>query len=144
MIDTTYISKCLKTLISVTNSLRNLDKESIEYDIYRAAAVKEFELILEQAGTLLKRALRHFYFSSQKVDSLFFKDIFRHAALHSIITVQEAENWLNYRDERNMTAHNYGEEHAEDILELLERFIHDTKNLIKKINKVNHDSKSKL
>lgn len=141
MIDTSYLNKCLDTLISITNSLRTLEKDSVEYDIYRAAAVKEFELILEQAGTLLKRALRHYYYNSQKVDALFFKDIFRRAALHSIITVDEAENWLNYRDERNMTAHNYGEEHAEDILELLDKFIHDTRNLIKKINKVNHDSK---
>lgn len=137
MIDTTYINKCLDTLISITESLRNLEKDIIEYDIYRAAAVKEFELILEQAGTLLKRALRHYYSSSQKVDSLFFKDVFRRAALHSIITVDEAENWLNYRDERNLTVHNYGEEHAEDILELLDKFIVDTRSLIKKINKVN-------
>lgn len=141
MIDTTYISKCLKTLISVTNSLRNLDKESIEYDIYRAAAVKEFELILEQAGTLLKRALRHFYASSQKVDSLFFKDIFRHSALHSLITLEEAESWLNYRDERNMTAHNYGEEHADDIIDLLDKFINDTNNLIRKIELFNNVAK---
>ncbi len=56
MIDTTFVQKCLNTLISATERLRTLEKDSIEYDIYRSAAVKEFEIILEQAGTLIKRA----------------------------------------------------------------------------------------
>lgn len=119
--------------------MQTMDSNSIEYDIYRTAVVKVFELILEQAGSLLKRALRLYLFSSKKADSLYFKDIFRQAAQHSIITIKEAENWLNYRDERNIAAHNYGEEHAEDILFLLNNFIKDTKSLIKKLNRLNKD-----
>ncbi len=144
-IDTSYMSKCLNTLIAATNSLKTLDKDSIEYDIYRTAAVKVFELILEQAGTLLKRALRQFFYSSKKADTLFFKDIFRHAAIHSLITVKEAENWIMYRDERNLAAHNYGEVFADDIIELLNNFIKDSKSLIKKLDKINiNDNFGKL
>lgn len=136
MIDTTFIAKCLNTLKHAVSKMQNEEKNSIEYDIYRTAAVKEFEIILEQAGTLLKRALRNYYYSSKKVDMLYFKDIFRHAANHSIITIQEAENWIKYRDERNDTVHHYGEEHAEDISDLMNKFIKDTNSLIQKLNKI--------
>lgn len=36
---------------------------------------------------------------------LVFKDIFRHATLPSIIDADSCERWLQYRDNRNSTAH---------------------------------------
>ena len=39
------------------------------------------------------------------------------------------ERWLKYRDNRNDTAHNYGEDFAETTLKLLPAFVADAKAL---------------
>ncbi len=39
------------------------------------------------------------------------------------------EHWLRYRDNRNDTAHNYGEKFAEETLNLLPDFILDAREM---------------
>ena len=68
---------------------------------------------------------------------LVFKDIFRHAVLHSIIDADSCERWMQYRDNRNSTAHDYGVGFAQDTLKLLPQFIIDAKNIIIAINNQN-------
>ena len=99
------------------------------YDIYRAACVKEFELILEQSGKLLRKRLAAFFASNRQADRLAFKDLFRHAARHGLLEPEAVERWLRYRDHRNDTAHNYGEDFAEATLKLLPAFVADAKAL---------------
>lgn len=48
-----------------------------------------------------------------------FKDIFRYAAKYGLITLEESERWLIYRDYRNDTAHDYGVNFADSVLEIL-------------------------
>ena len=105
------------------------DTDDVTYDIYRAACVKEFELILEQSGRLLRMRLREFFASNMEADRLTFKDIFRHAARHGLLSIESAERWFEYRDNRNDTAHDYGEGFAETTLKLLPNFIADAKQL---------------
>ncbi|MCY3691218.1 MAG: hypothetical protein OXI54_12605 [Chloroflexota bacterium] len=50
----------IDTLESAFDQLRQRETDDPLYDIFRAAAVKEFELVLEQSGNLLKRRLRPF------------------------------------------------------------------------------------
>ena len=52
-----------------------------------------------------------------------------YAAGHGLISVESCEHWLEYRDNRNETAHQYGEGFAEATLELLPQFIIDAKEL---------------
>ena len=42
---------------------------------------------------------------------------------------EAVERWLRYRDNRNDTAHNYGEDFAEATLKLLPAFVADAKTL---------------
>ena len=98
-------------------------------DIYRSACVKEFEIVLEQCGNLLKRRLRPYFASNRQADSLTFKDRFRHAVRHDLILVDSCERWFLYRDNRNDTAHDYGENFAGSTLQLLPAFISDAKSL---------------
>ena len=93
------------------------------------AAVKEFEIVLEQCGSLLKKRLRPYFSSNRQADRLTFKDAFRHAAKHGLITVEASERWFIYRNNRNDTAHNYGEGFAEITLKLLPEFIADAKEM---------------
>lgn len=101
-LNTDYYVRCLNTLDRAFNTLKQLSDTDDLYDIYRAACVKEFEIILEQTGKLLKKCLKP-YFASPKhkqVDQLNFKDVFRYAAKHGLIDLDEAERWLIYRDNR--------------------------------------------
>jgi len=124
-LDTYYYLRCIKTLEQAFIALKQQTDESISYDIYRAACVKEFELILEQTGKLLKKKLKPYFATSKQLDSLYFKDIFRYAAKHSLIELDMVERWFIYRDNGNDTAHNYGAGFAEQTLILLPDFIQD-------------------
>lgn len=132
-IDTTYLKRCVLALDRAYHTLENYSEEEIEYDIYRSAVIKEFEIILEQSGKLLKKALKPYFYSSKAVDTLYFKDIFREAGLHSLLTIDEVERWLEYRDNRNNTSHDYGVDLANTTLKLMEQFIADATNLSKVI-----------
>ena len=107
------------------------------YDIYRAACVKEFELVLEQSGKLLRKRLAAWFASNRQADRLHFKDLFRHAARHDLIAPDSVERWLDYRDNRNYTAHDYGEDFAEATLKLLPNFIRDARALADMIEQAN-------
>jgi len=136
-IDTTYLNRCVLTLEKALSELKKSNVEDINYDLYRSACVKEFEIIIEQSGKLLKKCLKPYFSSPKEVDSLYFKDIFRNAAKHDILNPEETKRWLEYRDNRNLTAHDYGEGFAEETLILLPQFIKDSKSLIISIDKQN-------
>lgn len=67
--------------------------------------------------------------SGREVDRLIFRDSFRHAANHALVTNEACERWLQYRDIRNASAHNYGERFAETALELIPAFVADAQAL---------------
>lgn len=128
-LNTDYFVRCIATLNRAFDGLNQQPQDSDMYDIYRAACVKEFEIILEQTGKLLKKCLKPYFASSKQVDQLLFKDIFRQAAKHGLISLDEAERWLIYRDNRNDTAHDYGEGFANETLRLLPQFIQDARRI---------------
>ena len=133
-IDTTYLKRCVDTLDRAFGQLGEYDAESIMHDVFRAACVKEFELVLEQSGKLLRKRLRPWFASNRQVDQFVFKDVFRHAAKHGLIEAAACERWLRYRDNRNDTVHDYGEEFAAATLALLPCFIADAKALAEVID----------
>lgn len=121
-IDTTYYQRCINTLEKAYSLLSNADPENIDYDMYRSACIKEFEIILEQSGKLLRKLLKPYFHSSAATDKLFFKDVFRNALLRGVIADESCERWLQYR---NNTAHDYGVNFAEETFKLLPKFIID-------------------
>ena len=124
-----YFSRCVEVLDSAYRSIKKSDVKKIDYDIYRSACIKEFEIILEQCGSLLKKRLREFVAVKTQLDKLNFKDIFRYSAKHGLISSQSSENWLIFRDKRNNTAHHYGEQFAEEILEIIPEFITEARKI---------------
>ena len=127
--DTTFFNRCIMTLDKAYDMLRKSEQDSIEYEMYRSACVKEFEIILEQAGKLLRKCLKNFVHSPKAVDRLVFREVFRQAAQHDLLSLEETERWLIYRDNRNDTAHDYGKKFAENTLKLLPGFIADARSL---------------
>ena len=140
-IDTSYFTRCIDTLEKAYHLLQQSDPnqngepDSLDYELYRSAVIKEFELILEQAGKLLKKCLYPYFHSKKAVDRLSFKEIFRHAGLHDLLSIEEVERWLIYRDNRNTTAHDYGVLLAEKTLPLIPQFIKDARNLQQQIDR---------
>lgn len=128
-INTDHLNRRIGTLRVAWEGLQQCEQGDVLYDIYRAACVKEFELVLEQGGRLLKRRLRPYFASNRQADQLYFNDVFRYAAKHCLIGDEACERWLEYRAARNDTAHEYGENFAEKTLELLPQFIVDAKAL---------------
>ena len=124
-IDTTFLRRCIATLELALEHLTGVAEKEIVYDLHRAACVKEFELVLEQSGKLLRKRLAPYFASNRQADRLVFKDLFRHAAKHGLIDSDAVERWLRYRDNRNQTAHDYGSGFAEATLKLLPGFISD-------------------
>ncbi len=80
---------------------------------------------METAGKLLRKCLKRYVGSPRSIDALVFKDVLRHAGWHGLLSAEELERWLRYRDSRNHTAHNYGEEFAEQTLRLIADFKDD-------------------
>ncbi len=136
-IDTTYLKRCTDALEKAHQGFLKYDESDIEYEIFRSATVKEFEIILEQVGKLMKKVLKPYFHSSKAVDNLYFKDVFRHAGHHGLLTLEEVERWLQYRDNRNNTAHDYGVGFANKTLVMMPSFINDTKNIIAVIENEN-------
>ena len=132
-INTEFLTRCIQTLDTAHAQLQRQEAGSTMYDIMRAACVKEFELVLEQSGALLGKRLRPYFASNRQADHLTFKDRFRHAAKHGLLSVDSCERWLAYRDARSDTAHRYGAGFADLTLKLLPAFIADATVLAKVI-----------
>ncbi|MCV6607491.1 MAG: nucleotidyltransferase substrate binding protein [Campylobacterales bacterium] len=133
-LDTSYISKCNQALKRAYQQLGKYEEDSIDYEIYRSAVIKEFEIVLEQSGKLLKKVLKPYLHTNKAVDKLVFKDIFREAGHHGLLELEEVERWLEYRDNRNSTSHDYGEHLANETLSLIKQFIEDVNRLIKVVD----------
>ena len=138
-IDTTFLRRCIASLERAVEGIEKHGADDTLRDVYRAACVKEFELVLEQSGKLLRKRLAAYFASNRQADRLHFKDLFRHAARHDLIDCEAVERWLGYRDNRNDTAHNYGEDFAEATLKLLPAFVGDAKALADMIEAANDE-----
>jgi nucleotidyltransferase substrate binding protein (TIGR01987 family) len=128
-LNTTHLARCIQTLESSLSLLKKAPPDTIDYEIFRNAVVKGFELTLETAGKILRRALKAYVASTRTVDELVYKDVLRHASKHGLMAATEVDRWFTYRDNRNSTAHDYGVGFAEETLVLLPGFIEDARRL---------------
>lgn len=128
-LNTDHLLRCIRTLESSLAMLRHAQPDSVEYEVFRNAVVKGFELTLETTGKLLRKALKAYGGNPKSVDELTYKDVLRHAAKHGLLSVEEVERWFAYRDNRNDTAHDYGEAFASQTLVLMSGFVADAQAL---------------
>ncbi len=124
-----YLERYIETLEKSYELIQKVEEGSIDYEMYRNALVKGFEMTLEQSGKLLRKRLTPFFASKKAVDILTFKDLFRQAFKHALLTEDEVNRWMEYRDNRNNTAHDYGRAFAEGTLKLMDDFIKDVYHL---------------
>lgn len=82
-------------------------------------------MTIKQSGKILRKKLSPYFSSRRELDKVKYKDLYRHALKHSLLETQEVERWFKYRDNRNTTTHDYGQEFAEETLSIIEAFIKD-------------------
>ena len=133
-ISTEYLQKCIATLEKSYEMLIQTQEGTIDYELYRNSLVKGFEMTLEQSGKLLKKKIAPYFATKKALYMLTFKEIFRQAHKFSLITEDEVERWMKYRDNRNNTSHDYGQVFAEETLALVKDFLADVKELQKVID----------
>ena len=129
ILNTDHLKRCIKTLRSSLRFYEQAAADSIDREIFRNAIVKGYELAQETSFKLLKKALRDYGHGAKKLDSTPIKDLLRLSATHGLMTLEEVERWFAYRDNRNNTAHDYGENFARETLRLIPGFIDDVTRL---------------
>jgi nucleotidyltransferase substrate binding protein (TIGR01987 family) len=120
-----HLRRCMQTLASSLNFYQKAEAGSIDQEVFRNAIVKGYELAQETAFKLLKKALKVYGHGGKKLESTPVKEILRLAAVHGLLTLDEVERWFSYRDNRNNTAHDYGEHFASATLVLIPVFLQD-------------------
>ncbi|MBF0185175.1 MAG: nucleotidyltransferase substrate binding protein [Magnetococcales bacterium] len=125
----TALARSIQTLEASLNHLEQTEGQQLLYEVFRNAVSKGFELTLESSGTALRKVLREYHGDPGVVNRLVFKDLFRHAARHELLSPEAVQRWLLYRDLRNDTAHQYGEALAKQTLAQMHAFIADAKAL---------------
>lgn len=120
-----HLRRCMQTLDSSLNLYRQVEAGSIDQEVFRNAIVKGYELAQETTFKLLVKALKAYGHGGQKLAQTPVKDLLRLAAVHGLMTLDEVERWFRYRDNRNNTAHDYGEHFAQETLVLIPAFLQD-------------------
>lgn len=128
-LNTDHLKRCIDTLRSSLTFYEQTAAGSIEQEIFRNAIVKGYELAQETSFKLLKKSLRDYGHGAKKLDSTPIKDLLRLSATHGLMTLEEVERWFAYRDNRNNTAHDYGENFARETLRLMPGFVADVTRL---------------
>lgn len=128
-LNTSHLKRCIDTLRSSLTFYEQAAADSIDREIFRNAIVKGYELAQETSFKLLKKALRDFGHGAKKLDATPIKDLLRLSATHGLMTLEQVERWFAYRDNRNNTAHDYGENFAKETLRLIPGFIEDVSQL---------------
>ncbi len=120
-----HLRRCMQTLASSLMLYQKAESGSIDQEVFRNAIIKSYELTQETAFKLLKKALKVYGHGGKKLESTPVKDLLRIAAVHDLMTLAETERWFRYRDNRNNTAHDYGEQFAIETLVLIPAFLQD-------------------
>jgi len=124
-LNTDHLQRCIQTLQSSVTLYREAAAGSVEQEVFRNAIVKGYELVQETSFKLIRKALRDFGHNARQLDATTVKELLRLAAVHGLLTLDAVERWFEYRDNRNNTAHDYGEGFAKETLVLLPAFIAD-------------------
>lgn len=132
---TDHLRRCVDTLQASLTFWERAEPGSVEQEVFRNAIIKGYELTQETSFKPLNKVLRNFGYGASKLDSSSVKELLRMAATHNLMTLDEVERWFSYRDNRNNTAHDYGEGFAHITLSLMPDFLLDVATLEENLRK---------
>ena len=127
-IDITNLKLALETLKNSVNTI-NENRECYFVDMLEDSCIKRFEYTLEISRKTMKRVLKKIYGKSE--EELTVNNIYRFMQGYRFI--ENWENWRDYTERRNNTAHEYSLEKSRKLMELIPQFILDVDFLIKSL-----------
>ena len=133
-IDISNLKSALQTLTSSMETLES-NKACSFADMLEDSCIKRFEYTLKIARKLMKKILKKIYGISE--EELTVNNTFRFMQGYKYIT--NWENWREYWEKRNNTAHEYNLEKSRKLIEIIPQFIQDTEILIKNLDDCQND-----
>ena len=128
-LDFSSFEKAIKSLgKAVVRTQKAPDDEEL-----RDAVIQRFEYTYELAWKMMKRQIENESPNPAEIDRMSFKDLLRTAAEKGIIS--DVEQWLVYRDQRNLTSHTYDEDEARNVYETALVFLKDAEVLLSNLEK---------
>lgn len=102
---------------------------------FRAASIQAFEFTYEVAYKMIKRQLEQIAATPAEVDKMTYMHLIRSAAEAGLIA--DVARFKEYRDKRNITSHTYNQQRAEEVVSVLESFLHDVGFLLNELERRN-------
>ncbi len=127
-IDYSNLISAISTLKASMHVLKE-NEQSDFVDMLEDSCIKRFEYSLEIARKLMKRVLKKIY--GKVEEELTVNNTFRFMQGYNFIL--NWENWKNYYEKRNNTAHKYNLEKSRKLLEIVPDFIEDADFFISKL-----------
>jgi nucleotidyltransferase substrate binding protein (TIGR01987 family) len=93
-----------------------------------AGVIQNFEFVYEISFKMIKRQIEEESASPGEVDKSDFRDLLRVAAEKGLVA--DVEPWFKYRKMRNITAHTYDHEKAQQVYQDTLIFINDARALL--------------
>ena len=106
-------------------------------DELRDAVIQRFEYCYELSWKMLKRHLEQVIPDAASADQWSFRQLMREAAERGLVPALEP--WIEYRYQRNLTAHIYNEERARLVYRTALSFLGDARELFKEVERRNVD-----
>ena len=101
----------------------------------RAGVIQSFEVAYEQSWKMIQRWIKNNQSAVEAENPRTRKDLFRMAASYGLI--KGPLPWFQYGESRNLTAHTYDQEKADDVYHIAQRFLPDACYLFEQLELLN-------
>jgi nucleotidyltransferase substrate binding protein (TIGR01987 family) len=123
-----------KALVSLARAIARSEQAPADEEL-RDAVIQRFEFTYELAWKSLKRRLEEEVAEPASVDRLSFHDLLREAAERGLVA--DVEAWMEYRRQRNITAHTYDTDKARSVHRTALSFYPDARALLRELGRRN-------
>ena len=130
-LDLTLLKNSLATLKECWTDLNIQQDEKIKIYI-KDSCIQRFEYTYESAKKIMNKFLKKEYDKTEK--DLSINNIFRE--MYSLGLIENFENWVEYREKRNITSHEYNLKLTYTIIDCVQNFINDVEFLVDNLEKV--------
>lgn len=131
-LDLSALQRALTSLedsLEVVSDSRWFNEQSLKVqNTLIAGVIQNFEFVYEVGFKMIKRQIELESASPDEVDQGSFRDVLRLAAEKGLI--RDVEAWFGYRRMRNITAHTYDHEKAQQVYQGTLLFINDARALL--------------
>lgn len=128
----------LSSLHLALTSLRRAIQRSqtdLEDEELRDAVIQRFGYTYELCWKMLKRRLEIDAPTPSQIDGFSFRELMREGAERGLI--EKVEQWLTYREQRNITSHTYDSLKAQSVYETALVFVSDAQSLLESLEERN-------